>query len=65
MPSEFAPPGGKPRVTKKQIRELQENYQKASQMLEDTTAEEAQEKAILDELFDAEFDAAFHEAHKV
>jgi hypothetical protein len=29
MPSEFAPPGGKPRVTKKQIREMQENYKKA------------------------------------
>ena len=65
MPSEFAPPGGKPRVTKKQIKQMQENYKKAWELLEDTTAEEAQEKAILDELFEAEFDAVFEESQKV
>lgn len=65
MPSEFAPWGSKPRVTKQQIKEMQENYKKASELLKDTSEEEASEKAILDELFDEELENAFVVTKKI
>ena len=59
MPSEFAPPAGKPRVTKKQMREMQENYKKAESLAKDTRALEAEEKATLDDVFAKEFEEVF------
>jgi len=38
---------------------MEENYKKAWELLRDTTQEEAQEKAILDELFDEELENVF------
>ena len=65
MPSEFAPLGWKPRVTKQQIKEMEENYKKAWALLKDTTQEEAEEKSILDELFDEELESAFVVTKKI
>ena len=65
MPSEFAPSGWKPRVTKQQIKEMEENYKKAWELLKDTTEEEAEEKAILDELFNEELENAFVVTQKI
>jgi nicotinamide mononucleotide adenylyltransferase len=65
MPSEFAPPGGRPKVTKKQVQEMQENYQKAQALAEDTSEEEAKEKALVDELFEGELENAFMEDKKI
>lgn len=59
MPSEFAPSWGTPRVTKKQIKEMQENYKKAESLAKDTRALEAQEKATLDDVFAKEFEEVF------
>lgn len=44
MPSEYAPPPPKVRVTKAQLRKQQENYQKAAAMAEDHSEREASEK---------------------
>ena len=65
MPSEFAPPGGKPRVTKKQIQQIQENYQKAEELKQDLSAEEEAEKQDIDQVFEAAFDNAFVEVKSV
>jgi hypothetical protein len=45
MPSEYAPPPPKVRVTKAQLRKQQQAYQMAEKLLEDHSAKEAQEKA--------------------
>lgn len=65
MPSEFAPPWGKPRVTKQQIKEMQEQYKKAEALAQDTKALEAREKENLDTVFEEEFDAVFESTQKV
>ena len=53
MPSEFAPPWSRPRVTKAQIRKMQEQYKKAQAQFKDLSEEEQAEKeAELDKLDD-------------
>lgn len=59
MPSELAPPWGRPRVTKAQIRKMQEQYRKAQEQFKDLSKEEKAEKRAelekLEDLLDEEF----------
>lgn len=59
MPSEFAPPWGRPRVTKAQIKKMQAQYRKAQAQFKDLSEEEQAEKQAelerLEELLDEEF----------
>jgi len=58
MPSEFAPPWSRPRVTKAQIRKIQEQYKKAQEKFKDLSEEEKAEKQAelekLDDLLEGE-----------
>ena len=45
MPSEYAPPPPKIRVTRKQVQEMQESYRKALEKAEDHSKEELAEKS--------------------
>lgn len=47
--SEYAPPPPKVKVTKKQLKQVQKNYEIAASMAQDTSEVEAKEKAGLDE----------------
>lgn len=44
MTSEYAPPPPKVRVTKAQLRKIQQNYQEAEKLAENNSEKEAQEK---------------------
>ena len=47
--SEYAPPPPKVKVTKEQLKQIQENYKTAASMAQDTSDIEAQEKEWLEE----------------
>ncbi len=42
--SEFAPPPRKKRVTKRQLKKIQQNYARAQEMAQDFSEQEAEEK---------------------
>lgn len=56
---EFAPPPPKIRVTKKQLREIQENYKKAWIKSKKFDKIEKLEKEILEEQIDEQIDEVF------
>lgn len=59
MTSEFAPPPPKVRVTKKQLREIQENYKKAWIKSKKFEILEEVEKASVDQEIDKKLDDVF------
>nr|MDD3720689.1 hypothetical protein [Candidatus Gracilibacteria bacterium] len=59
MSQEFAPPPPKVRVTKKQLKEIQENYKKAGIKSKKFEIIEEAEKAGLDEEIEKKLDDVF------
>ena len=57
--SEFAPPPPKVRVTKKQLREVQENYQKAQELAIDLSEKEKKERQKEVEKLEQKLDDVF------
>lgn len=57
--SEFAPPPPKVRVTKKQLREVQSNYQKAQEIAVDLSEKEKKERQKEVEKLEQKLDDVF------